>query len=146
MAESANVSRVLSHISYPQCGECKTFASCKLHEQETYVHLSVVLLLLACRAYARGLTYSVRLSVCNVGGLWSHSAMKSVNRHDRIDRCLCYRHTKADLDCFRLIPSSRILPKKTSGCGTKWSFALGRHTASKRLACRTISACAEPLL
>jgi len=44
--------------------------------------------------------HDVRPSVCNVGGLWSHSARKSGNRHrtGQIGRCLDYLHADADPD------------------------------------------------
>jgi len=39
-----------------------------------------------------------RPSVCNIGGLWSHSATKSRNQHVRIARCLGYLHAETDPD------------------------------------------------
>jgi len=46
--------------------------------------------------------HDVRLSVCNVGGLWSHSGTKINICNDRIGRYLGYLHAKAD-NCVGLL-------------------------------------------
>jgi len=57
------------------------------------VNFSAECKMYACRVYAVSMTSvcpSVCLSVCNFGGLWSHSATKSRNQHITIGRWLVF--------------------------------------------------------
>jgi len=100
----------------------------------------------ACCTNATNMT-SVCSSVCNVGGLWSHSATKKwKSANDRIDRWLGGLHAKADPDYSILL--SRIVLTKTSGVWEKFGvldFGINDLWV-KQLACLATSASAELLV
>ena len=89
----------------------------------------------ACHAYATNMT-SVRPSVCNVGGLWSHSARKCQSATDgRIDRCLGYlpKPTRIVIsDDSEFCTEEEQCSMET--CGVLHCGSIQRHT------CRAISA------
>jgi len=56
---------------------------------------------IACCAilYEHDVSQSVRPSVCNIGGLWSHSTtIKWTSANGRVVRCFGYLHAEADSD------------------------------------------------